>query len=100
MLVDGVELNDPTNTRGGSYDFSNLDMSSIERIEIVRGPQSAIYGSDALAGVINIITLASSDTHKQRVRAEVGEDDYSHYAASATGERGRPGLCAAGGPSR
>jgi len=88
VLVDGVELNDPTNTRGGSYDFSNLDMSSIERIEIVRGPQSAIYGSDALAGVINIITLASSDTHKQRVRAEVGEDDYSHYAASATGSAG------------
>ena len=70
VLVDGVELNDPTNTRGGSYDFSKLDMASIERIEIVRGAQSAIYGSDALAGVINIITLRSTETHQQRVRAE------------------------------
>lgn len=88
VLVDGIELNDPTNTRGGSYDFSNLDMASIERIEIVRGPQSAIYGSDAMAGVINIITLRSTEAHRQRVRAELGEDDYSHYAANATGRLG------------
>lgn len=85
VLVDGIELNDPTNTRGGSYDFSNLDMASIERIEIVRGPQSAVYGSDAMAGVINIITLRSTEAHRQRVRAELGEHDYKHYAISATG---------------
>ena len=91
VLVDGVELNDPTNTRGGSYDFSNLDMASIERIEIVRGAQSAIYGSDALAGVINIITLRSTDTNQQRVRAEWGEDDFSHYVVSATGSAGELG---------
>lgn len=91
VLVDGVELNDPTNTRGGSYDFSNLDMASIERIEIVRGPQSAVYGSDAMAGVINIITLRSTTEHRQRARAEWGEDDYSHYALSATGSVGEIG---------
>ena len=56
VLLDGVKANDPTNTRGGSYDFSTLDLNDIERIEMVRGPASAVYGSDAVGGVINIIT--------------------------------------------
>ncbi|HEY1411149.1 MAG TPA: TonB-dependent receptor plug domain-containing protein, partial [Rhodopila sp.] len=51
VLLDGVKANDPTNTRGGSYDFSTLDLNDIERIEFVRGPASAIYGSDAVGGV-------------------------------------------------
>ncbi len=55
VLIDGIEMNmpnDPSNT----FDFSNLTTDNIERIEILRGPQSILYGSDALAGVINIIT--------------------------------------------
>ena len=56
VLVDGVRVNDPTNARGGSFDFSALDVADVERIEIARGPYSAVYGGDALAGVINIVT--------------------------------------------
>ena len=56
VLVDGVRVNDPTNARGGSFDLSALDMADVERVEIARGPYSAVYGGDALAGVINIIT--------------------------------------------
>jgi len=56
VLIDGVKVNNSTNTRGGSYDFSILDLSSITRVELVRGPLSSVYGSDALAGVIQIIT--------------------------------------------
>ena len=56
VLVDGVRVNDPTNARGGSFDFSSLDVADVERVEIARGPYSAVYGGDALAGVINIIT--------------------------------------------
>src|SRR5439155_17254288 len=48
VLLDGVKANDPTNTRGGSYDFSTLELNDIARIEFVRGPASAIYGSDAV----------------------------------------------------
>ncbi len=56
VLIDGVKVNDPTNTRGGSVDVSTLSTDNIERIEIVRGPLSAVYGSDAMAGAIHIIT--------------------------------------------
>jgi outer membrane cobalamin receptor len=56
VLVDGVRVNDPTNARGGSFDFSTFDVADVERVEIARGPYSAVYGGDALAGVINIVT--------------------------------------------
>ncbi len=59
VLADGVKLNDPTTTRGSAYDLSALDVSQIERIELLRGPASAVYGGEALAGVLHIITKPS-----------------------------------------
>ncbi|TDJ48859.1 MAG: TonB-dependent receptor [Nitrospina sp.] len=53
VMIDGVQVN--ANTTGG-FDFSNLQMDNIERIEILRGPQSTLWGGDAVGGVINIIT--------------------------------------------
>jgi vitamin B12 transporter len=55
VLIDGVEMNDPISA-GRSFDFANLTTDNIDRIEILRGPQSTLYGSDAIGGVINIIT--------------------------------------------
>lgn len=55
VMIDGVEVNDPV-TPSRSYDFSHLGIEGIERVEILRGAQSTLYGSDAMAGVINIIT--------------------------------------------
>ncbi len=52
VLVDGVEVNQA----GGGFDFSGLLTADVERIEVARGPASALYGSDAMAGVINILT--------------------------------------------
>lgn len=60
VLIDGVKVNDA----GGGFDFANLTTDNVERIEIVKGPQSALYGSDAVSGVINIITRKGSGPTK------------------------------------
>ncbi|MFK7976597.1 MAG: TonB-dependent receptor plug domain-containing protein, partial [Halioglobus sp.] len=85
VLLDGVPINDPTNTRGGSVDFANLSADLVERIEVVKGAQSAVYGSDALTGVINIITRTPEKGHQQRAHVSLGEDDYRQLGASASG---------------
>ena len=56
VLLDGVPVNDPTNLLGGSFDFSTLSVDNVERVEIVRGPLSSRYGSEAMAGVIHILS--------------------------------------------
>ncbi len=55
VLLDGIPMNDPSNATRG-FDFSSLDVENIERIEVLRGPQSLLYGSDAIGGVIAIYT--------------------------------------------
>jgi vitamin B12 transporter len=55
VLIDGIEVNDPISP-GRSFNFANLTTDNIERIEVLRGPQGTLYGSDAIGGVINIIT--------------------------------------------
>ncbi len=52
VLIDGIPINEP----GGSYNFANMSTAGIDRIELVRGPQSALFGSDAVAGVVQIFT--------------------------------------------
>jgi vitamin B12 transporter len=88
VLLDGVKANDPTNTRGGSYDFSTLDMNDIERIEFVRGPASAIYGSDAVGGVINIITRHGSAVPEAAISGEGGSFGYARVAGHVSGPVG------------
>ncbi len=56
VLIDGVQVNDPTNTRGGSYDIGGLEQAQIGRVETIFGAMSPVYGSDALSGVVHFIT--------------------------------------------
>ena len=88
VLLDGVKANDPTNTRGGSYDFSSLDLNDISRIEFVRGPASAIYGSDAVGGVINIISRRGGDHLEAGLKAEGGSFGYARVAGHVSGPIG------------
>jgi vitamin B12 transporter len=86
VLVDGVRVNDPTNARGGSFDFSTFDVADVQRVEIARGPYSAIYGGDALAGVINIITRRASLGETQAsLDAMAGAYDTREIALDAAG---------------
>ena len=52
VLLNGFRLNDV----GGFFDFSKLTTDNVDRIEVVRGPMSSLYGNDAMTGVINVIT--------------------------------------------
>lgn len=60
VMIDGIRYNDPTSI-GGAAQLEHLMVNDIERIEIINGPQSGIWGSNAVAGVINIITKKATD---------------------------------------
>ncbi len=62
VLMDGIPLNDPS-TITTDFDLNFFSVNDVERIEVCKGPQSTLYGSDAIAGVINIITV-KKDTKK------------------------------------
>jgi vitamin B12 transporter len=89
VLVDGVRVNDPTNARGGSFDFATFDVADVERVEIARGPYSAVYGGDALAGVINIVTRKTApDKSHASIDAMGGAYDTREISARAGGPAG------------
>ena len=81
VLINGVKVNDPTNSRGGAFDFSLLDINAIEQIEIVKGPVSSLYGSDAMAGVINIVTSQPVDDISADIQVEAGSNELFNASA-------------------
>ena len=60
VLIDGVEANDPS--QSDELNWGTLSAADIERIEVIRGPQSSLRGSDAMAGVVNIVTRRADPT--------------------------------------
>ncbi|TGX50185.1 TonB-dependent receptor [Sphingomonas gei] len=85
ILIDGVRVNDPSST-SGAFDFGNLLTGAIERVEILRGPNSVIWGSQAIGGVVNVVTQAPVDGVAARANAEYGyADQISANAAIAAG---------------
>ncbi|HEV8264634.1 MAG TPA: TonB-dependent receptor [Gemmatimonadales bacterium] len=86
VLLDGVPLNHP----GGAYDFAHLTTDDVERIEIVRGPVSVLYGSDAVAGVIQIFTRAGAGPPRVEASVEGGTYGANRVGLNLTG--GQTGL--------
>ncbi len=88
VLINGIKVNDPTSPSGG-FDFSNISPDEIQRIEIIRGPQSTLYGSEAIAGVINIITNPGINEKKISLLAEGGSNGYYRANAAIGGSTGK-----------
>lgn len=85
MLIDGIEVSDPYQ---GEYDFSTLIADDAARIEVLRGQQSSLYGSDAIGGVIQYITASGKDAPGVRLRAEGGSFGTFNGAARIAGTSG------------
>ncbi len=117
VLINGIEANDLS--QGSEFDFSQITTNDIERIEIVRGPQSALWGSDAMAGVVHIITTPgaketmfsgylesgsfsthraaftgklSSDAHQLKLSADYLDSDGTNISRSGTEDDGLENL--------
>lgn len=83
VMVDGVEVSE---TSSGEFDFGSMLVDDIDRIEVLRGPQSVFWGSNATAGVVNIITRRGErDGFRATARSEVGTDGTVLAAGSVSG---------------
>jgi vitamin B12 transporter len=85
VLIDGIKASDPYY---GEYDFGTLLADEDARIEVLRGQQSALYGSDAIGGVINYITLTGAEAPGLKLRAEGGSQGTFSGGARAAGVTG------------
>ena len=91
VLIDGVRANNAFN---GRYDFVDLTVDNVERIEVVRGPQSTRYGSDALGGVINIVMKRGAAEPTGAALLEVGSNASLRARGSAAATVGKLGVSA------
>ncbi|HME40247.1 MAG TPA: TonB-dependent receptor [Steroidobacteraceae bacterium] len=85
VVIDGVQMNDPS-APAGEFNFANLLTSDISRIEILRGAQSTLYGSQAMGGVINIVTGEPAGPFGGGVNAEGGSHDTGYATANVGGK--------------
>lgn len=86
-VIDGVKLNDPSST-GGGFNFTNLLVGDISRIEVLRGPQSILWGSQAIGGVVNIVTASPEKRLEGSFDLEAGSRDTVSARAAIGGRTG------------
>ena len=85
MVVDGVKLNDPSGP-GGGYNFADLLIGDAARIEILRGAHSTLWGSQAIGGVVNVITAEATNPFEVNARAEGGSRNTAYGVLTAGGK--------------
>ncbi len=86
-VIDGVKLNDPSST-GGGFNFTNLLVGDIARIEVLRGPQSILWGSQAIGGVVNIVTATPEKALEASFDIEAGSRNTVSARAAVGGQTG------------
>ncbi len=86
-LIDGIKLNDPASP-GGGFNFGNLLIGNIAAIEVLRGPQSVLWGSQAIGGVVNMITRAPTEDLIVNARAEAGWRGTAQVVGNVSGKAG------------
>jgi vitamin B12 transporter len=87
ILLDGIDIAD-TSTPSGATDLGKLLAGDIARVEVLRGPQSGLYGSDAIGGVINIVTQEGEGPLTFTASAEAGSFDTFNQSAAVSGSEG------------
>ncbi|MEX0792055.1 MAG: TonB-dependent receptor [Pirellulaceae bacterium] len=112
VMVDGIPINDPSAPSRG-FDAANFALDNVERIEVLQGPQSLLYGSEAIGGVINIITKRGEGplggsvqaeggaygTHREAIRVS-GGNDLVDYSVAGSWLQTEGFSAAAGGPEK
>ena len=100
VVIDGIRVNDPSSP-GGGFDFGNLIATSVERVEILRGPNSVPWGSQAIGGVVNIVTADPARLADRaiagRAQAEYGGPDQLYATAGVQGRSGSLSGAVSGG---
>jgi outer membrane cobalamin receptor len=91
VMIDGIPANDLSNLLGGAFDFSSLLTHDVERIEVVSGPLSSGYGSEAMSGVVNVITKPTNYEPNLTGGLETGSFGTAGVNLGAEGSQGRLG---------
>jgi vitamin B12 transporter len=87
VLIDGVRANDPSSPNG-LFDFGGLTVGNMDRIEVLRGPNSIVWGSQAIGGIISIRNAEPTEALSVRARAEYGSYDTAAASANISGKFG------------
>ncbi len=95
-LIDGIKLNDPSSP-GGGFNFGGLLIGNISRIEVLRGAQSVLWGSQSIGGVVNLITRQPTEQLSVNARAEGGWHDTGQAFANVSGKVGPVAASIGGG---
>jgi vitamin B12 transporter len=88
VLIDGIDVGDPSSANA-AFDFGQLLTQDIQRVEVLRGPQSGLYGSDAVGGVINVITKSGNGPAQFNAAIEAGSFDTFNQSAGVSGSEDR-----------